>query len=60
MVRCSLISEYESTYKIADELTNVIKQLRIHLDGDGLRTLDFLLDNIVTEINIEELNHASK
>ena len=60
MVRCSLISEYESTYVALDELSNVIKQLRIHLDDNGRRTLDFLLDNIVTEINIEELNHASK
>ncbi len=45
--------EYESMHRINDELLLVVKQLRIHLDDDGRGVLDFLLDNIVTNLEIK-------
>lgn len=44
--------EYESLHRINDELLLVVKQLQIHLDDDGRRVLDFLLQNILTNLEI--------
>ena len=50
--------EYENLHRINDELLLVVKQLRIHLDDNGRSVLDFLLDNIVT--NLELKHNVSK